>query len=607
VRRSRARAAAAAALFPALAVAPSAVAQDTAGLRVTVRLADAAGAALEAARASEPFQIRIAFEDAATGAPPAARIRPAAWLRRPAPGKPACTEAARAFRATGRLSRDDVALTGFWLLSVGEDNRLAVMDPSMPVGQGNTLALAPLDEPPGDLVVLDAGRWAAASRPGRGDVVGLDLPGGRLRPFAMDLGRPGDLLEGTAGTLWVADDAAGRAVHLDPAGRRLGEHAVGPGPVALRRAGPRHILAAAADGSALLLHAADGRPAARLAPGTMAAPFAATDTAIVAAVPGENALGVRYLDDLERPRAIPVAGRPSGLAVSADGRKAVAWSGDRKVDVIDLALGLRAHGFEAEDAVEEAAFAGSAVFLTYRSRPVVTVVDLSAGAGGGGGAGGEPPVRDVRLAANAKVPTPSATAGPRLVSLSPQPKVLVALPGSKSVFEVAAGGGIATAPMSILGLKSEPPARLAVASRSLRETAPGVFEASAQLGAGGGWELVVTTGVAGTTACAPIEVAGGEPEAPRPRLLVTAATDHVRAGQPAKLQAGVENAPEGAPRRWVELVVASLDGGWRRVVAAELGPDGLYHGEVAFPWPGLFPVTLLGRASVAPALVEVRP
>jgi hypothetical protein len=214
--------------YPSLTLAAllslsSAVAQERSGLSVAVSTVDARGRDLPRVRVSETFRIRIAFtEDAAARAAPALNLRPAAWLRRVTAGKPACVDAAQAFRATGRLSREDIALAGYWLLSLDSAHRLAIIDPALSNTRTNLMGLAVLEARPGGSVVSKNGRSLVVTRPERGDLLTVELPSGRTRPLVSGLGRPTDIIDGPGDTLWAGDDANGRVTAQAYGTRPLG-------------------------------------------------------------------------------------------------------------------------------------------------------------------------------------------------------------------------------------------------------------------------------------------------------------------------------------------------------------------------------------------------
>lgn len=577
-----------------------------AGLRVSLTLADAEGTPIGRAPVGTAFRLNLRFSDAlgaqATG------LAPAAWLRRPGPGRPVCQEAARAFRVTGRISPDDVRLAGLFVLAMDAEARLAVIDPGRPTGTGTIAALSPLGETPGALVVHEGVGAAFASRPVHGDVVRVVLPSGRPAVVARELGRPVALLPAPGGRLWVGDDAGGRALLLAQDGHILAAPALSPGPVRLVAAGPARLVVAGVDGAALMLDRATGHTIAVFPAGSATDAFVATADALVAADPAGR-LVRRWADRPQAAEPFDVPGQIRSLAVGADGRWLVAATEDPAsgpgVSVLDLARGRRVHGFASPEPVDEAVVAGHAVFLTWRSRPVVTVVDLAA-LGASGAGSGDAAVRDVRLLEDAAV-VPETRTGPMMTALDPLPAVAVVRPGSRAMATVMAGGGLSSAPMSVVPLKGDPPRQLAAFARSLVETAPGVFEASAQLPRGGAWELVATTGVGGTTACLPVPAAADAEAAAQPGLSVE--LEPVAVGEAGArvidLVARIASAPVHPS---IRLVLAALDGGWTRVVDARAGADGRYRSRVEWPWAGGFSVAVVGPPhGVAPAVVRVAP
>ena len=575
------------------------------GLQVSLALADAEGTLVEQAPVGSAFRLNLRFSDP-LGAP-ATGLAPTAWLRRPGPGRPVCQEAARAFRVTGRISSDDVRLAGLFVLALDEEARLAVIDPSRPASRGTIAALVPLGDTPGALVVHDGLGAAFASRPSRGDVVRVLLPSGRPVVLAQGLGRPVALLSAPGGRLWVGDDAGGRAFLLAQDGKVVATTALVAGPVRLVAAGPARLAAVGADGAAHLLDRATGRPVAAFPAGSANGALVATADALVAADPAGQ-LVRRWADRPNLAEPLDVPGQVNQLAVGADGRWLVASTEDAAsgsgVSVLDLTRGRRVHSFAAPEPVDEAVVAGAAVFLTWRSRPVVTVVDLAALVGAG--ARGEAAVRDVRLLEDATAVPPIRTE-PMMTALDPLPAVAVVRPGSRAMATVMAGGGLSSAPMSVVPLKGGLPRQLAAFARSLVETAPGVFEVSAQLPRGGAWELVATTGTGGTTACLPVP-AEAEIELPaQPRLIVQleAIAGEGAAVRTTDLVARVESAPLGPSLR---LLLAALDGGWSRVIDARAEAGGRYRARVAWPWTGSFSVAIAGPArGTAPTLVQVAP
>ncbi|ABA05889.1 hypothetical protein Nwi_2636 [Nitrobacter winogradskyi Nb-255] len=115
----------------------------------------------------------------------------------------------------------------------------------------------------------------------------------------------------------------------------------------------------------------------RLAAGSLNGPVAAGDGVIASAGPRQDVL-LRWLDDLDRAVPVPVGIAIDGLFVRDDGRYLVAWSArEPEAVIVDVARSRVAGGVRTDDIVDEAASAGSAIFLTHRTSPTVIAIDLA--------------------------------------------------------------------------------------------------------------------------------------------------------------------------------------------------------------------------------------
>ncbi|WP_238193064.1 hypothetical protein [Methylobacterium frigidaeris] len=577
----------------------SVAALGTAGLAVTAEIAELDGSPLAEARIGTPFRIRLDFRDPAGGARPV--TSPVAWLRPLGPTASTCQDSARAARVTGRLSGDDVPLAGLSLVTLDEANRVAVVDPHRPAASRIVAGIVPMEGRPAGFAVHPGRGELIYGRPDRGDVVALPLPWGRPSVLASGLAGPHAILPAPAGRLWLAEDEHVRL--LDRTGATLHRLPL-PGPVVLHEAGPGRVLAAGRDGSGLMLDRGTAEAVARFAPGTIGPVAAATPAAVLTIRDGR--LVRLYADAPDRPDALDVPGAPLAVRADAAGRWALVLSrplarsaaGPLALDILDLTTGRRVHGFEAPEPFDEAVLLGAAIFLTWPTRPVVTVIDLAALKDG------DAAVRDVRLGGpDESHPVPRR--GPMMAPLSPLSAVAVMRPGGRVLQTVLAGGGLSSAPAQAIALKGDPPVALAAYPRSLVSQGEGRFEATARLPHGGRWELVTTTGIGGTTACLPIPVEVTAEPPPAPRLDAEIGT---RAGGTVTLAIRLRGGIPAKPGAVLRIRLAALDGSDIRDVAA----DPLGEGYVTTPFaasPGLYAVSLADGSPLRPdpAIVDLRP
>lgn len=579
-----------------------ATAFGSAGLAVTAQLAGLDGGDLAEAPVGVPFRIRLDFRD--PGGPARAVTGPVAWLRPLGPTASTCQDSARAARVTGRLSGDDVPLAGLSLVTLDAQNRVAIVDPHRPASARIVAGIVPMEGRPGGFAVHPERGELVYGRPDRGDVVTVPLPFGRPAILAAGLAGPRALLPAPAGRLWLAEDDHVRL--LDRGGATLlALPLAGPD---LHGAGPGRLLAAGRDGAGLMLDRGTGAVVARFAPGSLAGIAAATPDSVLTIRDG--GLVRLYADSPGRPDALDVPGMPLAIRADEAGRWAVVLSrrevearardgeaGAFELSVLDLGLGRRIHGFAAPEPFDEAVILGNTVFLTWPTRPVVTVIDLAALRSGDAAS------RDVRLGGPEGPGLPRR--GPMMAPLAPLPAVAVMRPGGRLLHVVLAGGGLSSAPAQVIALKGDPPVALAAFPRSLVPRGEGAFEATAQLPRGGAWELVTTTGTGGTTACLPIPVEATPPPPPVPRLEA-----EVGAGEAGTviLAIRLKDWPAARPPGALPLRLTALDGSDVRDVAADPVGEAFVTAALRAS-PGLYAVSLADGSPLRPdpAIVALRP
>ena len=582
------------------------------GLIVKASIVDAAGTLLERATADADFKIVLSFTEALQGKP-ATGLKPVTWVRRIAPGGTSCTNAAWIVRATGAIAPDDIALERSFLVAVGtsaardagvgEEDRLRVLDLDHRLKSANQISVTPLGAPAVALLVHPTSPRAFALRAGTSDIVAVDLPWGGVRRFADGLDRP-HLLTALGADLMVADRRdGGRLLRFDPSGARLAEIVLGSEVRTLAKPADDALLAAAADGSGLLLGARDTAPG-RFAAGSFPGAVAAGGGVIVAAT-ADGGLSLRWQDDPDRTVPLPLDFTADGLFVRDDGRYAVAWSvAAPKAAIIDIARARIVTMPAVPDIVHEAAGAGTALFLTHRSAAAVTVVDLAPLA-----AEAAPVERRVRLPLPDRLMKDRPMAEPpnagRLVATPATASVLAVRPDSNVAFAIAAGGGLSDAPMSAVTIRGDLPRMIARFDRRLAEIAPGHFEAPLRLPRGGNYEVVTTTGVGGTTACAGFRVDGlGADE--RPPAALRALAEPPRAAEPGKLVLALENRPDWLPDGPLVVRVDDLAFGWSQRFRVSIRKDAPIEVDVVFPRQGRYAVSVeSGRGRIAPLTMDI--
>lgn len=569
---------------------------DEFGLDVSIEAADRLDPA-GGLSAGRPITVDVTIRDPATGRPMQG-LRPVVWLRRLDERSVTCSQAAQQYWATGEhLPRGSIATRhGLWLVTLDAEGRIAVHDPALNLATANMLAVRRLPEPPAAIALAQERLELWASLPSSNALAVMPLPDGEPRLLAQALSAPGDIVI-AGGHAWVAENGTGAVATVSPDGALLRRHAAGPGPLALSLHGQR-LLARAADGSGAVLDTATGRTLAAYPAGALSPGARLVDGGVADMADDPPRWRVRYDGRPDATAAVATRGMPDGMQLSADGLHALVWDNDGQassIDVVDVATATLLHRFESSDAVAAVVFSGHAAFVAFARDPRMAVVDLAPLA-----SGGAPAVRDVDLPDD---PGRSGRATPPdPAPLGAHAGVLAARAGSRTLAVVMAGGGLSTAQMGSVVLKSDPPERLLVADRSLREIAPGRFAAVVRLQHGGEYRIVATTGVGGTTACRDVTVEGAREAAADAgeQLLVSLSAERDEADRPLlEVRVAGREASGSQPPR---LVAASLSSG-RTTLIETARRGGHWVAPADLPGPDTYVFTIYDRPDVAPSVL----
>lgn len=591
------------------AVTPEAMAQGVfasgaSGVAVTASLIDHEGRKVERVGANEDFRIVLSFTDALQKTP-AANLKPAAWVRRVAPDRPSCANAAWIARATGAISADDIPLERSYLISIGSadlsgnHDTLRVVDLDHRLKSADQISVTPLGGHADDFIVHPILPRAFIAQQTTGNILTVNLPWGRASRFAQGLTQP-SMIAPLGNRIVVADhDGGGRLIKFDASGAQLATISIASGISALVRPNNDTVAAAAKDGSAVVIAAGDTAPR-RLAARSLNGPVAAGGGVIASTGPRQEVL-LRWLDDLDRAVPVPVGIAIDGLFVRDDGRYLVAWSArEPKAVIVDVARARIAGVVRTDDLVDEAAAAGSAIFLTHRTSPTVIVIDL-ASTPSPEAAFAERRVRLPLVAgANREQSRSRVAVSPATASM------LTVRPGSNVAYAIASGGGLSDAPMAAVAIRGDQPRMIARFDQRMAETSTGRFEANLRLAKGGAYEVVSTTGAGGTTTCAGFSVDGPGADEPPPAALRVVGKPP-SANVPGTLALALDNWPSTLPGGLV-IRIDDLAFGWSARVAAKPGRDSAMALPFTFPREGRYAVSVEAAGGrIAPAVVDVKP
>lgn len=591
------------------AQAETATSVDRASLRARLTLHDPASGAVIRPENGQAVRLSVELTDGVTGRAPRG-LDLFAWVRRRDRGNSSCTEAARAFRATRRIPADAVDLNGTLVVALNRDASLGVIDPKLNLYSSNMIAAHKFATMPRAMAVDRAAMRVLLIADDGPGLETLDLVTGRVG--RIETGVPGarSLAVGADGIIWIGDREGGLS-RLSPTGKLQERVDLGGGPVRIvPRQDPQddRIGAHTAGGALFLAEAATGRVLMRQQVGRRIADavFLGRGTALVQ-IEGLGEAEIRYADAPGRVITLPVALPFERLAAGPSPRVAVAYSpGNPVLALIDVALGRVVQPIALNQAtVSEVAFTDNAVFLLSHDGGFVGAIDIATVA-----LGKPATIRHVNLGARTARP-PSGAA--LIVPLFPAPMVMAVEPENQTgwiIGEVASS--VEMPPMDTTRLRGGVPHRVAVVDRSLREVAPGRFEATWAFPPGG-HELVLTTGIAGLSACLPFEVEGpGAERGIRPVRLLAEPAGPLVAGRDVTLHLALQDLKgDRVGVTELPLLVPSLRSGWRQRVMARADAQGRLSMTMRFPHPGSFalqPLAMPGGTKLASGLVvEVAP
>ncbi|PZO81250.1 MAG: hypothetical protein DI629_05375 [Mesorhizobium amorphae] len=595
-------------LLLASAAAPATGQEFASNLSARVVLADAAGKPIEHPAAGSVFRVEVRIDDALSTSP-AADLPLEGWIRPVEETNLPCNSAVQSFRATRRLPTGSIDLNGSFLVTVNEDASFGVVDPRFDLASANLLKAGRLKERPASVAVNEALQTAYFALAESGEIVALTLPSGDLRPFRSGLGSPFKLMPAGASGLWVAERSPPRLRLLAPDGRQSADVVAGPGALLVAGSENGPIMAATSDGRTKVARRADGGILADFAGPAGASAIALAgmreDGAGATAAAFLDASGthvdLRYLDDPRRSLGIALPFPANALHATPDGRHLFALDGAHHLSIVDLALSRVVQGVVFNKPVREMVFAGRTAVFLYRDTSAAAVLDLSTIREGQGAI-----LKEVRLGA----PSESAGDARLLLALPPSEQALAVHQESRAGFVIDEHSmAIGAPPMSAVSLRGGVPFSVTLAPRGFREERPGRYVTTAAIASPGSYELVLTTGIGGLSACVGFAVPG-EARTDRPvQALVKQAgpATPLRAGKRGRLEFTLV-APDG---RRIEtdrakIVLQALGFSMRKELSAVRNENGLAVSvEVPHPGPYVMQVRAGPGIAVAPFVLEV--
>ncbi len=552
--------------------------------------------------------------------------KPAAWLVPHAPGaaldERQCRRTAAAFVRGASLAVPAVDLNTFYLLSLGGDASVSVIDPRIGFGGSRLLGLATFDANGTDWALTPDQSVLAVAQPSIDQVALIDS---RDWSIKRRIGVPG------AGRLALTPDGHGL----------LASYRVGAGETE--------------GGLAMIdLTASDASPV-RIATGSGPHDIAVDSEGRLAFVSNAGADTVSVIDLVAKriARTVPTGHRPTVLAYSPLAQRAYVAAEDGSVTTIGVSPSARTVTIAGPRGITALRFAPGDRFLLAASPEAGQVVVLDTAtdrivqrieiAGQPDAIGLSDHVVYIRRRASALVDAfpldqigvegrmPSAISvgvgqlALGAVSVPTRAEVMASVPGGDGVVIASPGErtiyfyreGMA-APAGSFSTYGREPRAVQILDRRLREVEPGVYRTTGRLPRAGTYDVVFYLDTPRTVQCFEARIDGesdgGDGVAATPLVADLALSDSPRAGSPVSLQFRLVDPQSGMPMNAVRdarvLGFAIPGQSAVRGMARPLG-DGGYQAEITMPVAGNYYVFVeapsVALAPAAGRLVAVAP
>ena len=581
------------------------------GLTLDLRIEPLEEPAEAPLREGQLVRFRFALADAATGTP-FSGLYPAAWmdLRPPeVPGEDGrCAEKVERLLSGSFLSRSELDLNAFYVVTLNDDASLSVVDPLFGFGGSKLLAMVPLWSPGEDWAVTADRRRLFVSMPGSDAVAAVDTGTWKVLSNVPTGPAPGRLvLQPDGAYLWVGHDGAGPGAE-EPSGvtvlvpRTLGERArltTGRGHHEIAVTGDSRFafVTNEDDGTVSVIDVASLEVTTTFPTGLRPVSIAWCEAARTAYVAHAGDGTLAAIDgERHRVKARLETGHP-GLAqvrCSPDGRLAFAVNPEEDLlHVVDNATGRLVQTGPMADGPDQVSFSDSLAYVRHRGADTVLMVPLAEV-----GASGRPiPVVDFPGGKSPPAEGGHASLAPAIVRAPGASAVLVANPADGMVYYYVEG---MAAPMGAFEAYGRRPRAVTVVDNSLKEGAGGVYETTARLRRPGTYDVAFFLDSPRAIHCFEVEVAAdreleaGRRERPlevRPDPEPADGLFQARPGGELRLVLRATDPASGEVRAGLldlEVLTLLAPGRWHlRRAARDLG-DGRYEVTLPVPEEGVY-------------------
>lgn len=574
----------------------------------TLNLKDGDGNTISSPRADERFSIGVDLLEAATGRPPQGLVLQG-WIRPVDPTNLPCLEAARAFRATGRLPVGTTELNGYALFVFHTDGSFGIVDPKLNFSSANMLAAGSFELPVTLVSPARASQSVQVVNPATKEVMQVRMDG-KIVPLSNGFDAPQHLLAVTADSFWISEHSSSQAVLYRK--KKQIASATLDGPVkGIERIDENRIALWSAR-TLVLANAKNGEIIANteLQTPVSVAGFASLDSTtddapVIALTLGEESADakIRYSDSFDESIDLLVPQGATRITINSAHNLAFLWDPSGLVRVVDIGRTKVIGGFMLKQGIGSIAFAGDAAFFMFADQSGVAVLDQTS------------------VGTGLPINLHQVETGPRktgsiddnqhlMASLEPNPSVIAVNQTAFTGFVIKEHAMMADAPpMDAFSIRGGQPQHIVAMDRGFREDSEGHFVTGAIITQSGAHELVLTTGIGGMSKCFPLMVEG-EPVkiGPTDKLVLDINTTTFQTEKSARLQLRLLDSDGNSRSLQQPLVrISSLEFGWNQTYSA-IVEDGLASVDILLPVTGHYVVDLadqgIGRGTLAATIIE---
>lgn len=570
---------------------------DHEGVKIEVRLEPTDGGSTLVE--GDHVRVAVSVADGHTGRP-LAGLYPAAWMDLVPPGEEitadTCKQKVEGFLGGSLISRAELDLNVFYVVTLNEEPTITVVDPLFGFGGSKLLARVRLGAPGYDWALTGDQKRLFVTVPERDNVAVVETADWELVTRVPIAGTPRRaLLQPDGAYLWVSHDE-GVSMVGTTALKELARIPTGAGPheLAFSADGRFAFVANAGAGTVSVVDVArreklrdvavGGRPVSLAFSATARALYVSDQAGQLAVIDGEGA-GIVARVALE-----PGVGQ---VRVTPDGRLALVVNPEKdSLYVVDTASNRMVQNGQTEPGPAEIAFSDELAYLSHSGSDLVLTMPLAAL-----GAPGQPlQVIDFPGGTAPAGQRAADSAAAAMTQAPGAPAMLVANYGDASIYFYKEG---MAAPMGQFKNYGRRPKGVLVVDRSLDEKQPGRYETAARLRRPGRYELAFFLDSPRIVHCFPMTVEADPvlADARRPKLAAEplAMAPEVPVGQPVDLAFRLTDPRTGEPLTEladVAVLAVLAPGTWHERGLAENLGGGVYRLRFTPPEQGVYYVYL---------------